>query len=361
MVNDEGPDLEPVDVTREQPATASSSWPAGWYADAWTAGQYRYWNGSGWTGETRRWGPNASQPHTAPPTVEAVTRPWPAWSSTTTDKSAPPTAVLPPGVPVPAPRESRGGGPRAPMIAGVIALVLLMIVSGVVGYLLVPHSHHSTASGSGPTPTPTPTAPASNGTDPDRGALAGVVVRQQDVGAGRPVLLLGSGMSQPTLDLCNGRFPSEALRTARLQVVETDSTGSAVFSTEAVLYHSPAAAQQAFAELRSVVAACPHAPVKSPVGEPTVTTTFQAAPDTGWPQMPTVQRLAYHLDTVSGRTKSSSIAVYLRRGRALIGLYFSNPTVRQSPVDGRATIEGIVGVFAARLAALPSSVVDSTH
>jgi hypothetical protein len=116
---------------------------------------------------------------------------------------------------------------------------------------------------------------------------------------------------------------------------------------------------QAFGELRSVVAHCPPAPVASPIGEPTVTTTFRSPPDGAWPQKPTVERLAYDFVTVGSTPadKSHSIAVYLRRGRVLMGLYFPEPDTAQIPVAGRTTIPSIVSVFQDRMAKLPARVV----
>jgi hypothetical protein len=217
--------------------------------------------------------------------------------------------------------------------------------------------------------TPTPTTPPSTGTttpgsrapssDPDRRALGALVVRQADVGA-RTVLLLPSGnlTSQPTLDLCNGTFASERLRTARLQVVSVDGSGNTSLSTEAVLYRNPTAAAQAFAELRLVRANCPDKPVKSPVGDQTAQTVFKAAPDTTWPRTPTVDRQAYRFVTKAGGKSLESTAVYLRRGRALLGLYFFEPDAPQPSVAGQRSIEGIVGVFEARMARLPAAVVN---
>jgi len=139
-----------------------------------------------------------------------------------------------------------------------------------------------------------------------------------------------------------------------------DAQGGQALSTEAVLYSDPAAAAQAFSELKSVAAACPSTPVKSPVGEATVITKFNPAPDTAWPQTPTVNRLAFDFISTDGNGQvSHSVAVYLQRGRALMGVYFSQPDNAQVPVTGQTTIAGIVGVFAGRMAALPASVVGS--
>jgi hypothetical protein len=127
-------------------------------------------------------------------------------------------------------------------------------------------------------------------------------------------------------------------------------------STEAVLYRDAAATSQAFSELRSVVAHCPATPVTSPVGEPTVAMKFNAAPDKSWARVAGVTRQAYDF-TATDDTGASShgIAVYLRRGRALLGLYFSSPNAAQSPVAGKTTIPSIVNLFAQRLASVPAS------
>jgi hypothetical protein len=169
---------------------------------------------------------------------------------------------------------------------------------------------------------------------------------------------------QTTLDLCNGTYPSEALRSARLQVVAVDSQDNTVISTEAVEYQSAAATAQAFSELRSVAASCPNAPVTSPVGEPTVTTRFNPAPDGAWPQTAGVDRLAYDVVTTdqTGTSTTHSVAVYLRRGKFLLGVYIPQSSVTQTgpiatPIAGQTSLQGIVGVFESRLAALPASVV----
>jgi hypothetical protein len=69
-----------------------------------------------------------------------------------------------------------------------------------------------------------------------------------------------------------------------------------------------------------------------------------------------VDRLAYDFtttDTTGSTTRS--VAVYLRRGRALIGLYFANPTGAQEAVAGNTAIPSIVNLFERRLAAVPAA------
>jgi hypothetical protein len=192
--------------------------------------------------------------------------------------------------------------------------------------------------------------------------LSGLVVHQTDVPSTSSVQLLRNGNQvngQTTLDLCNGTFPSESLRAARLQVVAVDAQGNAPLSTEAVLYSNTAATAQAFSELTSVAAKCPATPVVSPVGEPTVTTKFDPAPDAAWPQTATVDRLAFSFTaTDQSGASQQSVAVYLRRGRVLMGIYFPQPNGTQPAVAGQTTLAGIVNVFATRIAQLPDSAVN---
>src|SRR4029078_10599007 len=97
-----------------------------------------------------------------------------------------------------------------------------------------------------------------------------------------------------------------------------------------------------------------------PVGEDTTTTKFRAAPDGSWPRTATGDRPAYDCVATAPTTGKAvhSMAIYLRRGRALIGLYFANPDGPQSAVAGRTTIAGVVAVFELRLSPVPAAAVD---
>ncbi len=254
------------------------------------------------------------------------------------------------------PSTSHGTVPR--WVVGVVVLAVLFAGGIAVGRWAIGTSSTTAAGRGSPSTSTGPPAPA----DPDASVLSGLVVQQADVGSTFNVQLLAGGnqvAGQPTLDLCNGTFPSESNRTARLQDVALDSQGNGRLSTEAVLYSTAAESTQAFSELKTVAAKCPKSRVVSPVGEPTVTTHFSAAPDAAWPQTSTVDRLAFSFTTTgqSGQAQPS-IAVYLRRGRALMGIYFPQPNT-QPTISGQTTIAGIVNVFATRLAQLPASNVNS--
>lgn len=360
---------------------------AGWYPDPWADGQHRYWSGTYWTADV------------FPEGVASPSTPQGSWSSTiesepsgprtrdipgpvpTTPSAAPPQ---PPqwalrGVPAPeAPEMPPWTPPPSPPARsrprGVVFLVLMLLAGLLIGFLgvfgvrqLLDRRSAGTSNSAAATPfapqvTPSG-APSTPSADPAAAALADLVVQQSDVGSTVTVAELRNGAAvagQTTLDLCNGTFPSESLRTARLQVVAYDDQGTAQLSTEAVAYRSAAAVQQAFRELSAVAAHCPASPVTSPVGEPSVATKFLAAPDGSWPRTAGVDRQAYHFTSTDATGASSpSIAVYLKRGRILLALYFPQPDGKQSPVAGRSTVSGIVTVFQNRLAKLPTSVTGS--
>ena len=282
-------------------------------------------------------------------------------------------APLPPGPPPgfgpPASSPPPGRGPIVGLVTAMI-VVSLVVGFGTATLVLDARDKGSSPLTIAPNPSPTsPTLPPSGPTttapsrppDPNENVLGDLILRQTDVPATYVVQLLdqGTDLSVPTLDLCNGTFPSEANRTARRQVALSDTQGLLHMSTEAVLYQRAAQGVQAFAELQSVAAHCPSTPVTSPVGEGVATTKINRAPDTTWPKVPSVDRLAYDFSEVDPTTgdRSHSVAVYLRRGRALVGVYFPQPTGAQTAVEGRTTMAGIVAVFEARLAAAPAAAI----
>ena len=311
----------------------------GWHPDPWSSTRRRWWTGEAWTFSTVEL--DASQPLPPPP-------------------SAPEPLTTPPPPPPPG-HPSRTG----PVLALLLALGL---VAGVLGAALLRDNSSAERTLDTPPTTPTtglirpPSSSPPTTLDPVEEALLSLIVGPADVSPTSTVGLLpgGDGLGQATLDICNGTYPSESLREARLQDVVVDEQSLVTLSTEAVLYRDEAAATQALAEVAAVAANCPAEAVRSPVGQPTVATRFNPRPDADWPQTDTVTRLAFDLTTTdeTGQT-GHSIAVYLQRGRVLLGVYFPQPDGPQAPVAGQTTIPGIVGVFAGRVAALPASIVGS--
>ncbi len=323
---------------------------AGWYPDPFSDKLQRWWTGQSWTFST-------ADPTTAtspPPPPREVT-------------PLPPSVAPPPVVP---PKERWTARLARTVKSHRLAVAIVAgLVVGLLGARALHHPARPTTSAIGPTAgqgrtgtsTPPTTAPQTNN-DPSASALSSLIVKPADVAPPLTVALLpgGAGLGVATLDLCNGSFPSDDLRTARLQDGVFDAQEDATVSTEAVLYGDSAATTQAFSELKSAASGCPSTPIRSPSGRDAVVTKFNPAPDGNWPQTATVNRLAYDFVTTdSSGQPTHTIAVYLQRGRVLMGVYFFQPDGDQAAVAGQTTVPGIVGVFAGRMAALPASVVGS--
>jgi hypothetical protein len=266
-------------------------------------------------------------------------------------------APYPPGAP------GTGGSPQPPgtgirFTPFVVGVIVAMLVAGLTGFAVTSFIRNNDPLTRTATDGPRATVPV---TDPAVEALRGLGVQQEDVATDHAVTLIPQGdtLNAPTLDLCNGNFPSEGLRSARVQVAEVDGTGAFVLSTEAVLYRSAAATRQAFFELRDVAQNCPSRPVADPSGGMPATTFFNDPPDTTWPAPPaSVERQAYSFESIDlAGNRFESTAVYIRRGRVLLGVYFTNLDQPRSPVAGETTIPGIVSVMEERMAALPQHIV----
>jgi len=162
-----------------------------------------------------------------------------------------------------------------------------------------------------------------------------------------------------TLDFCGAIFPSEELRTGRLQVGIRDSTtDKSVASVEAVSYRDAAAATQALDELGRARRACPKGRyVESTVtGVPPTKWKFARAPDAKWDDVVGVRRQAYDVQLTEAQSRPfRAHLVYFQHGRFLIGLYGPAPNLEHivaAGVDGEA---GLAAALSDRLARLPTS------
>jgi hypothetical protein len=192
----------------------------------------------------------------------------------------------------------------------------------------------------------------------DAELLAAVSLTEQDAGEGALFQPYEGGdqvYGEVSLDLCYGDFPSEDLRSGRNQVAIGDAEGQSWVSSEAILYPTPADAQQAMSELAAARESCPSGPVDSPKGdrEP-LAWEFTDAPDDQWPEQPGVARQSYAFTVTDPTGVSwSSTATYLQRGRMILALYATPPdspslTLRNAPDDAR-----FVDVMSRRLSGLP--------
>jgi len=161
-----------------------------------------------------------------------------------------------------------------------------------------------------------------------------------------------------TLDFCGGLFPSEELRTGRLQVaIRSAATAQSVASVEAVTYRDAEAATQALDELSRAKRACPKGFVDSSVsGVSPLKWKFAPAPDAKWDDTDGVRRQAY--DVLIQETKGRPVRVhlvYFQHGRYLIGLYGPPQYLERivaADLDGEA---GLASALSDRLAQLPAS------
>ena len=188
--------------------------------------------------------------------------------------------------------------------------------------------------------------------------LARVGLRPSDVGPGWTVSLIDEGdqLSQPTLDFCGLRFASEARREARRQVAARSASSEYWgVSTEAVLYRDQASAAEAMGELRGIGSRCPSGPVPGSVpGEPTLVWRVANASTSGWPGAGSLDRVALSVKLAEpGGDPTDQVVVYLRRGRLLLGVYFSDAP--DSDLAGGPGMGDAVDLFARRIAALPAS------
>ncbi|HEY4348463.1 MAG TPA: hypothetical protein VGM80_12815 [Gaiellaceae bacterium] len=93
--------------------------------------------------------------------------------------------------------------------------------------------------------------------------LTAVVLSTSQLGAGYKSSLIPEGNSfigEATLDLCAGTYPSESLRTGRLQLRYVHA-GKAIRVSNEVVTYTKGGAQEALREVRGVAASCARKPV----------------------------------------------------------------------------------------------------
>jgi hypothetical protein len=162
-----------------------------------------------------------------------------------------------------------------------------------------------------------------------------------------------------TLDFCGALFPSEELRTGRLQLgIHNAATSQTVASVEAVSYRDAAAAAQALDELGRAKRACPQDRfVDSAVaGSPAMKWKFAPAPDAKWDDVADVRRQAYDVRIAELQNPPvRAHLVYFQHGRFLIGLYGPPGNLEHMTavtLDGEA---GLAAALSERLTRLPAT------
>lgn len=209
--------------------------------------------------------------------------------------------------------------------------------------------------------TDTPEAEGSTTLDPVQKTLDSFSLRAEDLSEGSLVEPIAGGLEvedQVTMDLCGQPFPSEAKRESRRQVASYSADGEPQgLSSEAVLYMTPDAAAQAMSELVQARKRCPETPVDIDGKQTTIT--FHPAPGpSDTPLMKGDDLAVVHLTEKSSEGAVTVLAIYQRRGRALVGFYVNesgDKPLSQEVLDGAF---GFAGELADRLRALPKDVAE---
>jgi hypothetical protein len=130
----------------------------------------------------------------------------------------------------------------------------------------------------------------------------------------------GSVVGETTLDLCAGAYPSESLRTGRLQVEYTHAGPAVGVSNEVVTYLA-GGAQQALKEVAAVARSCARQAVVRKAGS--TTTTFRVTPLHDPKLLPGAVAVQIKLTATDGKRKveQTGIAVYQVKGNTLSGVY----------------------------------------
>lgn len=160
--------------------------------------------------------------------------------------------------------------------------------------------------------------------------LERVLLQPSQVGAGYSMSKFEGGSvvkGQVSLDLCGFIFPSERLRTGRLQVAYLHGGGVTQISNEVVSYRGRGV-RQALTELRRAVTRCPRVPVRGPVqGAVPIAHRLTRITDRRLLK-PYVAVLDRNTAVVGGRRLVKwSVGVYQIRGNILSAIY----------TDGRGT------------------------
>ena len=178
--------------------------------------------------------------------------------------------------------------------------------------------------------------------------LTRVVLRPSQVGPGYRLQQRPDGHGVHglvTLDLCGFTFPSERLRTARLQVNYVRRGAAVQLSNEVVTYR-PGGAQQALREVAHAARHCPRGPVGSTVaGVPKLTYRIAWVHDRRL--LPGAVALRVRVSGVHNgkRLVENTFGVYQARRNVLSGVYTYGRSIRaQLPIGLHAAAQSALNL-----------------
>ena len=203
------------------------------------------------------------------------------------------------------------------------------------------------ASGLGPVGYPNVVA-TSTELDPTQEFLAAIGLQASDFSTEATIQLIRQGdtLAGATLDFCGGVYESEDLRLARRQVVAIGSDGNPLgFSSEAVQYESPEAAQQAIDEMVAQKLKCPNGTSYTADDGVSYELNFYPAPGPAATILvPAKQRVILNMTKTSTTSKSANFLALQIRGNTLVAIYAS--MVSDSQFD-QTTLDSLFGLVSA--------------
>lgn len=189
--------------------------------------------------------------------------------------------------------------------------------------------------------------------------LEGIGLQPGDLGSAMQVATIpdGDNLYAPTLDFCDGRYPSEELRVARLQRAAYDAQGAfAGISTEVVVYANAAAAKQALAEAIKVRKSCPVGRMFTTRDGHELSFAFHSAPGpSDTPLVGADARLVIHTTMNVDGEKRRAFLVYQIQGRVLAALYVSEAGGKPFDQTSLDSFYALAGDIADRLRSAPTS------
>lgn len=184
-------------------------------------------------------------------------------------------------------------------------------------------------------------------------AIASIGLQSSDVASQLVVKDVpdGTSLGIPTLDFCEGKFASEALRVSRLQRGAYDASGIySGLSTEVVVYKDAAAAQQALREVTTARVGCPVGKTVKTYDGHTLVFAFHPAPGpSNTPLVPANQRLVIHTTMKVDGSPETTFIVYQIDGRVLAALYAMDSTGKPFTQTTLDAFYGLAGDIARRL------------
>lgn len=196
--------------------------------------------------------------------------------------------------------------------------------------------------------------------DPVQQMLADVGLLQSDFSGGYTVALAqpeGDSLGVPTLDFCDGVYPSDQLRVTRRQVEATGASSPfSYLSTEIVQYVSITAAQQALGEIITTAQRCKSGYQYVDADGMSHTLKFHAAPGpSSTVLVPLQNRAIFHYTDTSSDFTDTALLAYQVHGNVLAAFY--------SVVDGEAPMTqteldvayGLISKVTSRLLSLEGS------